>query len=201
MERYGTLQKQKFVERGRRAHARGIAGGSGTTIRLLHFGVRNIRWRSVLTVSPIYMAHRFSLRIMSRYGALPWIKKKNGQHKVNSTPFVIQYTILFNKWGVLLCQKEYRIKNICQIFAGYNSFRDIAESCGGRLPWTTALLLSGLSRFLPQASHHSSRKYSDSHLPSRISWTGSQGSRISSIRRLFSILDIRSKPLRGIKEK
>lgn len=147
------------------------------------------------------MAHRFSLRIMSRYGALPWIKKKNGQHKVNSTPFVIQYTILFNKWGVLLCQKEYRIKNICQIFAGYNSFRDIAESCGGRLPWTTALLLSGLSRFLPQASHHSSRKYSDSHLPSRISWTGSQGSRISSIRRLFSILDIRSKPLRGIKEK
>ncbi len=27
---------------------------------------------------------------------------------MNSTPFVRQYDILFNKWGVLLCQKEYQ---------------------------------------------------------------------------------------------
>ena len=28
--------------------------------------------------------------------------------KVNCTPFVRQYGILSNKWGVLLCQREYR---------------------------------------------------------------------------------------------
>ena len=27
---------------------------------------------------------------------------------VNSPPFVRQYDILSNKWGVLLCQKEYQ---------------------------------------------------------------------------------------------
>ena len=31
---------------------------------------------------------------------------------VNSTPFVRQYDILFNKWGVLLCQKEYQTNDI-----------------------------------------------------------------------------------------
>ena len=28
---------------------------------------------------------------------------------MNSTPLVRQYDILSNKWGVLLCQKEYQI--------------------------------------------------------------------------------------------
>ena len=28
--------------------------------------------------------------------------------KLNCTPFVRQYGILSNKWGVLLCQREYR---------------------------------------------------------------------------------------------
>ena len=32
--------------------------------------------------------------------------------QVNSTPFVRQYDILSNKWGVLLCQKEYQTNDI-----------------------------------------------------------------------------------------
>ena len=32
--------------------------------------------------------------------------------EVNCTPFVRQYDILSNKWGVLLCQKEYRTNDI-----------------------------------------------------------------------------------------
>ena len=32
--------------------------------------------------------------------------------RMNSTPFVRQYDILFNKWGVLLCQKEYQTNDI-----------------------------------------------------------------------------------------
>ena len=31
---------------------------------------------------------------------------------VNCTPFVRQYGILSNKWGVLLCQKEYQTNDI-----------------------------------------------------------------------------------------
>ena len=34
--------------------------------------------------------------------------------EVNSTPFVRQYDILSNKWGVLLCQKEYQTNDIRQ---------------------------------------------------------------------------------------
>ena len=32
--------------------------------------------------------------------------------KMNSTPFVRQYGILSNKWGVFLCQKEYQTNDI-----------------------------------------------------------------------------------------
>ena len=32
--------------------------------------------------------------------------------RLNSTPFVRQYDILSNKWGVLLCQKEYQTNDI-----------------------------------------------------------------------------------------
>ena len=36
-------------------------------------------------------------------------KKKSSRGAiVNSTPFVRQYGILNNKWGALLCQKEYQ---------------------------------------------------------------------------------------------
>ena len=35
-----------------------------------------------------------------------------GTEVLNSTPFVRQYDILFNKWGVLLCQKEYQTNDI-----------------------------------------------------------------------------------------
>ena len=31
---------------------------------------------------------------------------------LNCTPFVRQYDILSNKWGVLLCQKEYQTNDI-----------------------------------------------------------------------------------------
>ena len=31
---------------------------------------------------------------------------------LKSTPFVRQYDILSNKWGVLLCQKEYQTNDI-----------------------------------------------------------------------------------------
>ncbi len=34
------------------------------------------------------------------------------KYSVNCTPFVRQYDILSNKWGVLLCQKEYQINDI-----------------------------------------------------------------------------------------
>ena len=33
---------------------------------------------------------------------------------LNCTPFVRQYDILSNKWGVLLCQKEYQTSDIRQ---------------------------------------------------------------------------------------
>ena len=34
--------------------------------------------------------------------------KTAAEAKVNCTPFVRQYDILDNKWGALLCQKEYQ---------------------------------------------------------------------------------------------
>ena len=39
---------------------------------------------------------------------------KQVKDKVNCTPFVRQYDILSNKWGVLLCQKEYQTSDIRQ---------------------------------------------------------------------------------------
>ena len=44
-------------------------------------------------------------------GALK-IEKPN--EEMNCTPFVRQYDILSNKWGVLLCQKEYQTSDIRQ---------------------------------------------------------------------------------------
>ena len=38
--------------------------------------------------------------------------KNASDAQMNSTPFVRQYDILFNKWGVLLCQKEYQTNDI-----------------------------------------------------------------------------------------
>ena len=37
---------------------------------------------------------------------------ENGAGKMNCTPFVRQYGILSNKWGVFLCQKEYQTNDI-----------------------------------------------------------------------------------------
>ena len=41
-------------------------------------------------------------------------KLKAASKEVNCTPFVRQYDILSNKWGVLLCQKEYQTNDIRQ---------------------------------------------------------------------------------------
>ena len=40
--------------------------------------------------------------------------KKGDAPGVNCTPFVRQYGILSNKWGVFLCQKEYQTNDIRQ---------------------------------------------------------------------------------------
>ena len=40
------------------------------------------------------------------------IHKIPAPKEMNSTPFVRQYDILSNKWGVLLCQKEYQTNDI-----------------------------------------------------------------------------------------
>ena len=48
---------------------------------------------------------RFSL-LFSEYFQFP------RSQFLNSTPFVRQYDILSNKWGVLLCQKEYQTNDI-----------------------------------------------------------------------------------------
>ena len=43
----------------------------------------------------------------------PSVKKiKSAAKALNCTPFVRQYGILSNKWGVLLCQKEYQTNDI-----------------------------------------------------------------------------------------
>ena len=39
-------------------------------------------------------------------------KKAVVEQTMNCTPFVRQYGILSNKWGVLLCQKEYQTNDI-----------------------------------------------------------------------------------------
>ena len=42
------------------------------------------------------------------------MKRKAGSPSVNCTPFVRQYDILNNKWGALLCRKEYQTNAIHQ---------------------------------------------------------------------------------------
>ena len=42
------------------------------------------------------------------------IKTSKRTSTMNCTPFVRQYVILNNKWGALLCQKEYRTRDILQ---------------------------------------------------------------------------------------
>ena len=40
------------------------------------------------------------------------VTHKDAISSLNCTPFVRQYGILSNKWGVLLCQKEYQTNDI-----------------------------------------------------------------------------------------
>lgn len=42
------------------------------------------------------------------------VHKNPAERKVNCTPFVRQYGILDNKWGVLLCRKEYQTRDTRQ---------------------------------------------------------------------------------------
>ena len=47
------------------------------------------------------------------YAVMQFIEEKtDGRLSLNCTPFVRQYGILSNKWGVLLCQKEYQTNDI-----------------------------------------------------------------------------------------
>ena len=58
-----------------------------------------------------------SNRVLDLYQALQngqVINKKEVAETLNCTPFVRQYDILSNKWGVLLCQKEYQTNDIRQ---------------------------------------------------------------------------------------
>ena len=57
------------------------------------------------------------LRMEKRGEKLDRAKEKLAKQKppkMNCTPFVRQYVILNNKWGALLCQKEYRTRDILQ---------------------------------------------------------------------------------------
>ena len=50
---------------------------------------------------------------MSKIAVVYWSGTGNTE-AMNCTPFVRQYDILSNKWGVLLCQKEYQTNDIRQ---------------------------------------------------------------------------------------
>ena len=47
-------------------------------------------------------------------GIVGFTGKEQAAPILNCTPFVRQYDILSNKWGVLLCQKEYQTSDIRQ---------------------------------------------------------------------------------------
>ena len=66
-----------------------------------------MRCRIVLNV--IFLTEKF----YRRYEDCPEIEQKTSRpYILNCTPFVRQYDILSNKWGVLLCQKEYQTNDI-----------------------------------------------------------------------------------------
>lgn len=47
------------------------------------------------------------------YAVMQFVEEKTGGRlSLNCTPHVRQYDILSNKWGVLLCQKEYQTNDI-----------------------------------------------------------------------------------------
>ena len=94
--------------------------------------------------------------------------KKSGASPMNCTPFVGQYGILSNKWGVFICQREYhRIKlklnglnpvqyRIQTVQAAYSC---LCLTFGGRFRAGAALLLFYFFR----ASHYTSLR--DAFLP------------------------------------
>ncbi len=97
------------------------------------YGYRRM-WQWLKGSKEIYHNPKTILRVMKKYGLLAEIRRRRkwqqmGQHvhkyqnllnrnfqaaapNLNSTPFVRQYDILNNKWGVLLCQKEYQTSGI-----------------------------------------------------------------------------------------
>lgn len=61
-------------------------------------------------------------RLAAHFSIDPSKQKKeavDGIIKVNCTPLVRQYDTLSNKWGVLLCQKEYRTNDIHQSLSNW----------------------------------------------------------------------------------
>ena len=69
-------------------------------------------WRFVCDAS-IHGSRRLGLQQVSIGDSVYKVEMNSPKLEyVNSTPFVRQYDILSNKWGVLLCQKEYQTNDI-----------------------------------------------------------------------------------------
>ena len=74
-------------------------------------------WYNLLSKILIYFSYRLVLSWMRHVPNRPLSMKQNfflAVTSLNCTPFVRQYVILNNKWGALLCQKEYRTRDILQ---------------------------------------------------------------------------------------
>ena len=137
----------------------GGAGGRqrhlGRYPRLVSGGRRGIR----LLLPPAQSAAPWGERLIRGI-------KKSGASPMNCTPFVGQYGILSNKWGVFICQREYhRIKlnglspvqyRIQTVQAAYSCF---CLTFGGHFRAGAALLLFYFFR----ASHYTSLR--DAFLP------------------------------------
>ena len=68
---------------------------------------------AILAIIPFLWMVSTSLKARGALMSIPieWIPKEPTV-ALNCTPFVRQYDILSNKWGVLLCQKEYQTNDI-----------------------------------------------------------------------------------------
>ena len=71
-----------------------VTVGGDELLQVIYFDTKNKRTKTIDLSHP-------------HFGEKPHV-----HHGLNSPPFVRQYDILFNKWGVLLCQKEYQTNDI-----------------------------------------------------------------------------------------
>ena len=74
---------------------------------------KHISWIDALALAACRTGGKCGLSAVKK--AVSDLKKdKSPEELLNCTPFVRQYDILSNKWGVLLCQKEYQTNDIRQ---------------------------------------------------------------------------------------